>query len=164
MCYSKSVRVPPVLVYVQVELGHSQVRTWYQYPLETCLAGQNGKAKTALKSEPIEPSLHDMDRVSIQSIYEFAPHLAEKPAPPRLPRPINPRDLEIYPLHTGEKKTIRELSERFELSDTRVWGDRHENAEASASGFVARLPPADVHSFCSSGGLRRRKLRKSSRS
>jgi len=63
-----------------------------------------------------------MDPVSTQSICEFAPHLAAKPAQPRLPRPVNPRDLEIYQLHTGEKKTIRELSERFELSEIRVWG------------------------------------------
>jgi hypothetical protein len=98
------------------------VRIWYRYPLETGLFRQNGKAKEALDAEPIERSLHDMDRKSIQSIYEIAPHLAEKPVPPRPPRPVNPRDMEIYRLHTVEKKTIRELSERFDLSEIRVWG------------------------------------------
>jgi hypothetical protein len=66
--------------------------------------------------------LHDIDLKSIQSIYEFAPDLAEKPLPPRLPRPVNPRDMEIYRLHTSEKKTIRELANRYDISMKRVWG------------------------------------------
>ncbi len=74
-----------------------------------------------LEAEPIERSLHDMDRKRIQSIYKLAPHLAEKPLPPRKPRAVNPRDWEIYRLHTVEKITIRELSKRFELSEIRVW-------------------------------------------
>ena len=32
------------------------------------------------------------------------PHLAEKPLPPRLPWPVNPRDMEIYRLHIIEKR------------------------------------------------------------
>jgi predicted DNA-binding protein (UPF0251 family) len=63
-----------------------------------------------------------MDRKSIQSIYELAPHLAEKPLPPKPPRPVNTRDVEIFRLHTTEGKTIRELSEQFDLSEKSVWG------------------------------------------
>jgi predicted DNA-binding protein (UPF0251 family) len=48
--------------------------------------------------------------------------LVEKPAPPRLPRLVNPRDLEVYRLYTDEKKAIRELSKKFGLSEIRVWG------------------------------------------
>jgi hypothetical protein len=40
----------------------------------------------------------------------------------RPPRPVNPRDFEIYGLHNDEKKTIRELSVQFGLSETRLWG------------------------------------------
>jgi hypothetical protein len=50
--------------------------------------------------------LHNIDLKSIQSIYEFAPHLAEKTLPPRLLRPVNTRDMEIYRLHTIEKKDL----------------------------------------------------------
>jgi site-specific DNA recombinase len=106
----------------KIELGYEQVRIWYRYPLEAGLIGQKGRGKETLEAEPIERSLHDMDRKSIQSIYELAPHLAEKPLPPRPPRPVNPRNLEIYRLHTVEKKTIRELSQLFDLSEIRVWG------------------------------------------
>ncbi len=105
----------------QIELGYDQVRVRYRYPLEASLGGKKGQTKEALEAEPIERSLHDMDRKSIQSIYKLAPHLAEKQLPPRLPRPVNPRDLEIFHLHTVEKKTIRELSERYKLSEIRVW-------------------------------------------
>jgi hypothetical protein len=104
---------------IKVELGYDEVRIRYRYPLGAGLGGEN--AKESLEAEPIERSLHDMDQKSIQSIYQLAPHLAEKPLPPRKPRPVNPRDLEIFRLHTFEKKTIRELSDRFELSEIRVW-------------------------------------------
>jgi hypothetical protein len=66
--------------------------------------------------------LHNIDCKSIQSIYELALHLAEKPLPLRLPRPVNPRDLEIFRLHTAEKKTIRELANKNGISMKRVWG------------------------------------------
>jgi len=39
--------------------------------------------------------------------------------PPRL---VKPRNLEIYRLHTVEKKTIHELAECFVLSQIRIWG------------------------------------------
>jgi len=104
---------------IKIELGYDQVRIRYRYPLGAGLG--RGNDKEMLEAEPIERSLHDMDRKSIQSIYKLAPHLAEKPLPPRSPRPINPRDVEIYRLHTVEKKTIRNISEQFDLSETRVW-------------------------------------------
>jgi hypothetical protein len=62
-----------------------------------------------------------MDCKSILSIYELAPHLADKPLPPRPPRSVNPRDLEIYRLHTVEKKTIRELANIHAISVKRIW-------------------------------------------
>jgi hypothetical protein len=65
--------------------------------------------------------LRDIDLKSIQFIYEFAPHLAEKPRQSRLPRPVDPRDLEIYRLHTVEKKTIRQIADIYQLSEIRVW-------------------------------------------
>jgi hypothetical protein len=104
---------------IKIELGYDVVRIRYRYPLGVGLGGEN--AKESLEAEPIERSLHDMDRKSIQSIYQLAPHLAEKPVPPRKPRPVNPRDVEIYRLHTVEKKTIRELSKRYRLSEIMVW-------------------------------------------
>jgi hypothetical protein len=63
-----------------------------------------------------------MDQRSFQSIYKLAPHLADKPPPPRKPRPVNPRDMEIYRLHTMNKLTIPELAEKYQLSEVRVWG------------------------------------------
>jgi len=103
----------------KIELGYDEVRIRYRYPLGAGLG--RGNEKEMLQAEPIERSLHDMDKKSIQSIYQLAPHLAETPLPPRPPRPVNPRDVEIYRLHTAEKKTIRELSERYRLSEIRVW-------------------------------------------
>ena len=105
---------------VKIELGYDQVRIGYRYPLEAGLGRENGKG--SLEAEPIERSLHDMDQKSIHSIYKLAPHLAEKPLPPRKPRPVNPRDLEIYRLHMEEKKTIRELAKEFNLKMKSVWG------------------------------------------
>jgi hypothetical protein len=105
---------------IKIELGYDAVRIRYRYPLGAGRGGEN--AKESLEAEPIERSLHDMDRKSIQSIYKLAPHLAEKPLLPRAPQPINPKDLEIYRLHVVEKRTIRELSEHFDLSEIRVWG------------------------------------------
>lgn len=106
---------------IQIELGYDQVRIRYRYPLGAGLG--RGDEKEMLEAEPIERSLHDMDRKSIQYIYyKFAPHLAEKPLHPQKPRPVNPRDREIYRLHTIEKKTIQELSNLFQLSEVRVWG------------------------------------------
>jgi hypothetical protein len=75
-----------------------------------------------LEAVPIERSLHDMDRETIQSIYELAPHLAEKPLPPRPPKPVNPRDMEIFRLHTEDKKTVRELARKYSLSMKSVRG------------------------------------------
>jgi len=46
----------------------------------------------------------------------------EQRAAPRPPRLVNPRDLEIFRLHTVEKKTIRELANRYDISMKRVWG------------------------------------------
>ena len=106
----------------KIELGYDQVRVRYRYPLEACLGGEKGRTKESLEAEPIERSLHDMDRKSIQSIYELAPHLAEKPLPPKPPQPIDPRNLEIYRLHSIEKKTIRELANTYGISMKRVWG------------------------------------------
>jgi hypothetical protein len=105
----------------KIELGYNQVRIWYRYPLEAGLIGEKGRGRETLDARPIERSLHDMDRKSIQSIYELAPHLAKKPLPPRPPRLVNPRDVEIYRLHTEEKKTIRQLAEIYQLSEIRVW-------------------------------------------
>ncbi|MEW6093081.1 MAG: recombinase family protein [Chloroflexota bacterium] len=104
---------------IKIELGYDQVRIRYRYPLEVGLGRQD--EKTSLEAEPIERSLHDLDQKSIQSIYKLVPHLAKKPLPPRKPRPINLRDLEIYRLHTGEKKSIRQLAEQYRLSEIRVW-------------------------------------------
>ncbi len=104
---------------IQIELGYDQVRIRYRYPLGAGLG--RGNEKEMLEAEPIERSLHDMNQKSIQSIYKLAPHLAEKPLPPRKPRPVNPRDLEIYRLHTVEKKTIRQLAKIYRLSEIRVW-------------------------------------------
>ncbi len=104
---------------IKIELGYDEVRIWYRYPLGAGLG--RGNEKEMLEAEPIERSLHDMDRESIQSIYELAPHLAEKPLPPRPPKPVNPRDLEIYRMHTEEKKTIRQIAEQYQLSEIRVW-------------------------------------------
>lgn len=104
---------------IQIELGYDQARIRYRYPIGAGLG--RGNEKEMLEAEPIERSLHDMDRKSIQSIYQLAPHLAEKPLPPRKPRSVNPRDLEIYRLHTVEKKTIRQLAEQYRLSEIRVW-------------------------------------------
>jgi hypothetical protein len=103
----------------KIELGYDRVRICYRYPLEAGLGRQFGKE--LLEAEPIERSLHDMDRKSIQSIYKLAPHLAEKPLPPKPLKPISPRDLEIYRLHTIEKKTIRELAITYRISMKRVW-------------------------------------------
>ena len=52
----------------KIELGYDQVHIWYRYPLEVGLAGQKGRGKETLDAQPIERSLHDMDRKSIQSI------------------------------------------------------------------------------------------------
>jgi len=104
---------------IQIELGYDQVRIQYRHPLGAGLGA--GSAREMLEAEPIERSLHDMDRKSIQSIYQLAPHLAEKPLHQRKPRPINPRDLEIFRQHTEEKKTIRQLAEQYRLSEIRVW-------------------------------------------
>ena len=105
---------------INIELGYDQIRIRYRYPLGAGLG--RCSEKEILETEPIERSLHDMDRKSIQSIYKLAHHLAEKPLPPRKPRPINPRDLEIYRLHLEEKKTIRELAEKYNLTMKSVWG------------------------------------------
>ena len=105
---------------IKIELGYDEVRIRYRYPLGAGLG--MGNDKETLEAEPIERSLHDMDRMGVQSIYEIAPHLAEKPVPPRLPQPINPRDLEIYRLHVVEKSTIRELAEKYDLTMKSVWG------------------------------------------
>jgi len=104
---------------IKVELGYDQVRIRYRYPLGAGLGRRD--EKEMLEAEPIERSLHDMDQKSIQSIYKLAPHLAEKPLPPRKPRPVNPRDVEIYRMHTVEKKTIRQLASLYHLSEIRVW-------------------------------------------
>ena len=105
---------------IKIELGYDEVRIHYRYPLGAGLG--MGNEKEMLEAEPIERSLHDMDQKSIQSIYKLAPHLAEKPLPPKKPKPINPRDLEVYRLHVVEKKTIRERSDLYNLSEVRVWG------------------------------------------
>jgi len=103
---------------IKIELGYDQVRIRYRYPLEASLG--KGNEKEMLEAEPIERSLHDMDQKSNQSIHKLAPHLAEKPLPPRKPRPVNPRNVEIYRLHTVEKNTIRQLAEMYQLSEIRV--------------------------------------------
>jgi len=72
---------------IKVELGYDEVRIRYRYPLEAGLGGEKGKTKESLEAEPIERSLHDMDRKSIQSIYMLAPHLAEKLLSSRPPPP-----------------------------------------------------------------------------
>jgi DNA invertase Pin-like site-specific DNA recombinase len=105
----------------RIELGYDQMRIWYRYPLGPGLTEQKGRGGETLEAEPIECSLHDINRKSVQSIYDLAPHLADKPLLPRPPRPVNPRDVEIFRLHIVDKKTIRELSERFDLSEIRVW-------------------------------------------
>jgi hypothetical protein len=66
--------------------------------------------------------LQDINLKSIQSIYELAPHLAEKPLPPRKPTPVNPGDMGIFRLHTIEKMTIPELAKNYDLSEVSVWG------------------------------------------
>jgi Mor family transcriptional regulator len=48
--------------------------------------------------------------------------LAEKPLQPRLPQSVNPRDMDIFRLHTVEKKTIPEVAKKYNLSEVRVWG------------------------------------------
>jgi hypothetical protein len=58
--------------------------------------------------------------------------LAENLLPPR---PINPRDLKIYRLHTAEKKKIPELSSRFNLSEERVWEILHCDQEKRAIAY-----------------------------
>lgn len=104
---------------IKIELGYDEVRIRYRYPLGAGLG--RGNEKEMLEAEPIERSLHDMDQKSIQSIYQLAPHLAEKPLLPRTPKPVNPRDVEIYRLHTVEKKTVRQLADMYQLSEIRVW-------------------------------------------
>jgi len=105
---------------IQIELGYDQVRIRYRYPLGAGFG--RGNEKEMLEAEPIERSLHDMDRKSIQTIYKLSPHLAEKPLPPRKPRPVNPRDLEIYRLHTEENITVRELAGKYTLTMKSIRG------------------------------------------
>jgi hypothetical protein len=63
-----------------------------------------------------------MDCKSIRSTYEGAHQLAEKPLPSRPAQPVNPRDLEVYRLHIVEKRTIRELAEKYDRTIKSVWG------------------------------------------
>jgi len=105
---------------IKIEIGYDEVRIRYRYPLGASFG--RGNEKEMLDAEPIERSLHNMDHKSIQSIYKLAPHLAEKPLPPRKPKPVNPRDLEICRLHSEEKMTIRELAGKYNLTMKSVWG------------------------------------------
>jgi len=105
---------------IKIELGYDEVRIRYRYPLGASLG--MGNEKEMLEAEPIERSLHDMDKNSIQSIYNLAPHLEEKPLPPRKPRLVNPRDLEIFRLHTEENTTVRELAGKYNLTMKSIRG------------------------------------------
>ena len=49
---------------VKIELGYDQIRVWYRYPLEAGLIGEKGRERETLDAQPIERSLHDMDRKS----------------------------------------------------------------------------------------------------
>jgi hypothetical protein len=76
----QAARVLIVLFILKIELGYDQIRIRYRYPLEA----DPGKRyeEESLEAESIERSLHEVDRKSIQSIYELAPHLAVKPLLP----------------------------------------------------------------------------------
>jgi hypothetical protein len=99
---------------IKIELGYDEFRIRYRYPLGAGLG--RGNEKEMLEAEPIERSLHEMDRGSIQSIYMLAPHLAEKPLPLRSPKPVNPGDVEKFRLHTEENITVRELAGKYNLT------------------------------------------------
>jgi hypothetical protein len=61
--------------HIQIELGYGNVRIRYRYPLGAGLG--RGNEKEMLEAEPIERSLNDMDRESIQPIYQIALHLTK---------------------------------------------------------------------------------------
>jgi len=96
----QAARIMIARVIIKIELGYDEVHILYRCPLG---AGQRkGNGKEILEAEPNERSLNDMDRASIQSIYELAPHLAEKQLLPGPPKPVNPRAVDIFRVHTKE--------------------------------------------------------------
>ena len=56
------------------------------------------------------------------SVFEVAPYLAPRPVYHPPPVPTNPRDVEIYRLHTEDERTIPSLAKEFELKEKSVWG------------------------------------------
>lgn len=92
---------------VRIDMGYDHIRIFYRYPL-------SGGAPT-LEGDFIDQRLSDLPGACNQSMFEIAPHLAPVARPAKPPKPVNPRDAEIYRLHTEEKRTVSSLAEEFGL-------------------------------------------------
>ena len=106
----------------RIEAGYDQVRIFYRYPLREFFGISNSSALRALEGACLEEQQSIITPEVAASVFEVAPYLAPRPVYHPPPVPTNPRNVEIYRLHTEEMRTIPSLAEEFGLKEKSVWG------------------------------------------
>jgi hypothetical protein len=106
----------------RIEAGYDQVRIFYRYPLREFFGISNSSALRALEGACLEEQQSIITPEVAASVFEVAPYLAPRPVYHPPPVPTNPRDVEIYRLHTEEMRTIPSLAEEFGLKEKSIWG------------------------------------------
>jgi hypothetical protein len=106
----------------RIEVSYDHLRLYYRYPLNGDFSKDNPASAATLEGHFIDQQISSLPGDCLQSIFDVAPFLAPLPRKNRKKRPTNPRDLEIYRLHTEEKRTIASLAKGFGLAENSVWG------------------------------------------
>ncbi len=120
----------------RIETGYDQVRIFYRYPIREFSGMNKPSTHQALEGACLEEQQSTITPEVAASVFEVAPYLA--PGPPYQPPPVpsDPRTVEIYRLHTEEKRTIPSLAKEFGLKEKSIWGicTRMRRRDAAGSG------------------------------
>jgi len=106
----------------RIEAGYDQVRIFYRYPIRELLSLSNPSAPQSLEGACLEGQQSTITPEIAASVFEVAPYLAPGPMYHPPPVPTNPRDIEIYRLHTEEKRSVLSLAKEYGLKEKSVWG------------------------------------------
>jgi site-specific DNA recombinase len=98
----------------RIEVSYDHIRIYYRYSLSD--------GEPTIEGDFVDQNFTELHDACIQSVFEIAPHLASPTKKDKPPKPIKPRDAEIYRLHTEENRTITSLAGQFGLAEKTIWG------------------------------------------
>lgn len=106
----------------RIEVDYDRVRISYRYPIWEIAGMSKLSSNNSIEGACLEEQQSTITPEVAASIFEIAPYLAPGPLYQPPPVPSSPRSVEIYRLHTEEKRTIPSLAKEFGLKEKSVWG------------------------------------------